>query len=187
MADLPCVAVRPISLAYSGSICCTAPLPRVARCQVRMKAAKISTETSPARSVREGLMGRAPSLPPSGRLRPSSTGYGGRVVRPQAEPCGGSSEPPHPARLLASLAATLPFQGRDRRRELSEFRECPAALRQVDRLIAKLFTYSSGLAGSKVLPITTKLLVVAAGGVRPTSFISFVVSVARNTWRATAA
>ena len=62
----------------------------------------------------------------------------------------------------------------------------PAAQHYDDRLIAKLFTYSSGFAGSKVLPITTKLLLVAAGGVRPTSFISLVVSVARNTCLATA-
>src|SRR5947207_52037 len=41
--------------------------------------------------------------------------------------------------------------------------ESPAARHQLDRLIAKLFTYSSGLAGSKVLPMTTNVLLVAAG------------------------
>src|ERR1044072_612232 len=116
-----------------------------------MKLRKLSTDTSQARTLRDGLMTRAL----------------------------------HPTRLLAALAATLPFQGRDKKRERSEIRECPAALRQVDRLIAKLFTYSSGFVGSKVFPITEKLLDVAAGGVRPTSFISLVVSVARNTCLAT--
>src|SRR3954453_1506540 len=55
------------------------------------------------------------------------------------------------------------------------------------RLMAKLFRYSAGLAGSKVLPITTKVLLVAAGGVRPISFISLAVSVARKTFLATPA
>ena len=57
----------------------------------------------------------------------------------------------------------------------------------VIRLILKLLTYSSGLAGSKVLPMTTKDFVVVFGGVRPTSCISLVVSVARNTCLATPA
>src|SRR5438477_11803521 len=74
-------------------------------------------------------------------------------------------------------------------RELSEVLErtgaCPAASRQLARLIAKLFTYSSGFAASKVLPITTKLLVVAAVGVMPAPFMSLVVSVSRNTCLAT--
>jgi hypothetical protein len=39
--------------------------------------------------------------------------------------------------------------------------------------------YSSGLDGSKVLPITENDFVVAVGGVSPTSYISFAVSVAR--------
>ena len=46
-------------------------------------------------------------------------------------------------------------------------------------LILKLFRYSSGLAGSKFLPITEKLLVVVVGGVSPASFINRVASVAR--------
>ncbi len=46
-------------------------------------------------------------------------------------------------------------------------------------LILKLLRYSSGFAGSKVLPITTKLLLVEVGGVSPASVISLVASVAR--------
>ena len=46
-------------------------------------------------------------------------------------------------------------------------------------LILKLFRYSSGLAGSKFLPITEKLLVVVVGGVSPASFITLAASVAR--------
>ena len=49
IADLPWVAVTPISLAYSGSICWTVPVPRVARCHAIMKATKITTETMAAR------------------------------------------------------------------------------------------------------------------------------------------
>ncbi len=48
----------------------------------------------------------------------------------------------------------------------------PARLISTAFLILKLVIYSSGFDGSKVLPITTKVLVVAVGGVRPTSFIS---------------
>src|ERR1041384_7486841 len=59
IADLPCVAVTPISLAYSGSIWATCPVPRVARCQADRKARKTSTETSAARSVSERIMGRS--------------------------------------------------------------------------------------------------------------------------------
>src|SRR5436190_23383407 len=56
MADLPCVAVAPISLAYSGSICATVPVPRVARCHAIMNVAKIKMETNAARSVSERVM-----------------------------------------------------------------------------------------------------------------------------------
>src|SRR4029077_13354286 len=56
IADLPCVAVTPISLAYSGSICCTVPMPRVAMCQARMKAANSRMEASAARTVREDVI-----------------------------------------------------------------------------------------------------------------------------------
>jgi transposase, IS30 family len=48
-----------------------------------------------------------------------------------------------------------------------------------DFLILKLARYSSGFAGSKVLPITAKLLLAVAGGVSPASFISLAASVAR--------
>src|SRR4051794_34669806 len=56
MADFPCVAVAPISLAYSGSICCVGAVPRTARCQARMNAAKSSTETSAARRVKDDVI-----------------------------------------------------------------------------------------------------------------------------------
>src|SRR6266850_2238687 len=68
IADLPCVAVTPISLAYSGSICCTAPMPRVARCHARTKAMKMRTETSPARREREEVM-RGPHARVPGALQ----------------------------------------------------------------------------------------------------------------------
>ncbi len=52
---------------------------------------------------------------------------------------------------------------------------------QLAFLILKLLRYSSGFAGSKVLPMTTKDFVVLVGGVMPTSFISLAVSVERYT------
>ena len=55
------------------------------------------------------------------------------------------------------------------------------------RLIAKLFTYSAGLAGSNALPITTIDFFDGSGGVRPISFIIAVVSVTANTSDATLA
>ena len=53
--------------------------------------------------------------------------------------------------------------------------------------MAKLLTYSSGLAGSNGLPITTIVFFVGSGGVRPISFIIAAVSVARKTSDATLA
>src|SRR5215204_3941113 len=53
MADLPWVAVAPISLAYSGSIWATVPVPRVAKCQARMNATNSATETAAARRERD--------------------------------------------------------------------------------------------------------------------------------------
>src|SRR3954471_15474782 len=102
-----------MSLAYSGSIWATVPVPRVAKCQARMKATKIAMDTIAARKLREPVILR--------RL-------------------------PH-----------------------------------TDFLILKLFRYSSGFAASKVLPMTTNVFEVVAGGVSPASFINFEVSVARNT------
>src|SRR5215208_2198655 len=42
-----------MSLAYSGSIWATVPVPRVARCQARMKATNSATETAAARRERD--------------------------------------------------------------------------------------------------------------------------------------
>ena len=123
IADLPWVAVTPISLAYSGSICATEPVPRVARCHASTNATKIATETTAARTQRE-----------------------------QCEECERQPGSDHDAFL-----------------------------------IAKLLRYSSGFDGSKVLPMTEKDFDVVVGGVSPTSFISLVVSVARNTCLATPA
>ena len=47
------------------------------------------------------------------------------------------------------------------------------------RLMAKLSTYSLGLAGSKALPMTTMVFFDGSGGVSPISFIMLAVSVAR--------
>src|SRR5581483_2948207 len=55
-ADIPCVAVAPISRAYSGSIVCTGPEPRVARCQAARKPSRISTETMAARDRVDMIM-----------------------------------------------------------------------------------------------------------------------------------
>src|SRR5882724_10715914 len=56
MADLPCVAVAPISLAYSGFMAAVTPDPRVARCHALRKATKIATERTAARNVSEAGM-----------------------------------------------------------------------------------------------------------------------------------
>ena len=47
------------------------------------------------------------------------------------------------------------------------------------RLMAKLSTYSLGLAGSNALPMTTMVFFDGSGGVSPISFIMLAVSVAR--------
>src|SRR5258708_28218382 len=49
IADLPWVAVRPISLAYSGDMVATVPVPRVAMCQMPIKARNSAIETIAAR------------------------------------------------------------------------------------------------------------------------------------------
>src|SRR5712672_3006582 len=46
-----------MSLAYSGSIAATGPLPMVARCQAPTNRPKIASDTTPARSVSDWLMG----------------------------------------------------------------------------------------------------------------------------------
>jgi hypothetical protein len=61
MADLPWVVVAPISLAYSGSICATWPVPLVAKCQASRITTKIAMETSAARKFSERVMDSAPA------------------------------------------------------------------------------------------------------------------------------
>ena len=63
MADLPCVAVALISLAYSGLICATSPRRMVARCHVRMNTQKSAADTIKARVESESVM-----TCPGGRL-----------------------------------------------------------------------------------------------------------------------
>ncbi len=53
---MPWVAVLPMSLAYSGSICATGPEPWVATCHASMNATKIATEITDARIVMEEVM-----------------------------------------------------------------------------------------------------------------------------------
>ena len=123
-----------MSLAYSGSICWTVPVPRVARCHAIRKVAKIAMETSAARNVSERVMGGC-----------------------------------------TAIAASLCWRSHER----DASRDDVSAAASHTRLIAKLLMYSSGFDGSKVLPITENDFVVVVGGVSPTSFISFAVSVAR--------
>src|SRR6185369_5744824 len=59
IADLPWVAVRPISLAYSGDMVATAPVPRVAICQMAIKARNSAIDTIAARKRSEEVMGSA--------------------------------------------------------------------------------------------------------------------------------
>src|SRR6266436_784298 len=59
-------------------------------------------------------------------------------------------------------------------------RPIPACRVGQDRLIEKLCTYSSGLDGSKVLPMITNVLDVLVGAAKPMSRISLAVSVARK-------
>src|SRR5262245_38690470 len=49
-----------MSLAYSGSIGATGPLPMVAKCQIAMNSAKMTSETTAARAVSERVIGRLP-------------------------------------------------------------------------------------------------------------------------------
>src|SRR6185436_17758842 len=54
------VAVSPISLAYSGVMLATAPVPRVARCQMPRNAANSTIETTAARKRREKVISLSP-------------------------------------------------------------------------------------------------------------------------------
>ncbi len=56
---MPWVAVRPISLAYSGDMVATVPVPRVAICQMPIKARNSAIDTIAARKRSEEVMGSA--------------------------------------------------------------------------------------------------------------------------------
>jgi hypothetical protein len=56
IADLPCVAVSPISFAYSGLIAADVPVLRVARCQTPRKAANSTADTIAARKRSEKVI-----------------------------------------------------------------------------------------------------------------------------------
>src|SRR5260370_38916281 len=56
ITDLPWVAVRPISLAYSGVMLATVPVPRVAMCQTTTKARNSAIDTIAARKRSEKVM-----------------------------------------------------------------------------------------------------------------------------------
>src|SRR3954470_7942708 len=89
MADLPCVAVRPISLAYSGLIVATGAVERTARCQTPRNAASSTIETRPARRRRETVViSLSPFLRGEGRGEGHASAYS--VSDELAE------SPPHP-------------------------------------------------------------------------------------------
>src|SRR2546421_3837651 len=69
IADLPWVAVRPISLAYSGDMVATVPVPRVAICQMPMKARNSAIDTIAARKRSEEVMAYDPSASRPGERR----------------------------------------------------------------------------------------------------------------------
>src|SRR6202158_2997102 len=60
IADLPLVAVRPISFSYSGVMLATAPVPRVAICQMPTKARNSAIDTIAARKRREEVISLSP-------------------------------------------------------------------------------------------------------------------------------
>src|SRR6476660_7235716 len=64
IADLPCVAVTPISFAYSGVIWVLGPTLEVATCQRAMNPVNKSKERRPARKATGARIGRY--LQPSG-------------------------------------------------------------------------------------------------------------------------
>src|SRR6476646_3117695 len=57
IADLPWVAVSPISLAYSGDMAVVAAVERVARCQMPRKAANSAMDSTAARKRRDDVIG----------------------------------------------------------------------------------------------------------------------------------
>ena len=83
------------------------------------------------------------------------------------------------ADVLRVARCHAPMKARNIATDTTAARSLSDDMRQLAFLILKLPRYSSGLAGSKVLPITAKLFVVVVGGVMPTSFISLAVSVER--------
>src|SRR4029078_4430275 len=62
IADLPCVAVSPISLAYSGSICWTEPVARTASCPASRNDSSSSSDRTAARTRRDLLITLPPHL-----------------------------------------------------------------------------------------------------------------------------
>src|SRR4029450_9386045 len=68
IADLPCVAVSPISLAYSGLIAAVVPVLRVARCQIPRKAADSAIASTAARKRREKVIALSPPAAQQERL-----------------------------------------------------------------------------------------------------------------------
>src|SRR5437763_11873982 len=77
IADLPWVAVAPISLAYSGLMMATLAVPRVARCQMPMKARNSATDTIAARKRREVVViSLAPHFAGSRRAKLALRGSG---------------------------------------------------------------------------------------------------------------
>src|SRR3981189_892959 len=69
IADLPAVAVNPISLAYSGVMLATAPVPRVAMCQMPRNAASSTIDTIAARKRSEKVIWYALSTSRPGERR----------------------------------------------------------------------------------------------------------------------
>src|SRR6476469_7330459 len=60
IADLPCVAVSPISLEYPGSLCWKVPVARTATCHASRNSSSSSTDRMAARTRRDLLI----TLPP---------------------------------------------------------------------------------------------------------------------------
>src|SRR5439155_23333455 len=73
MAERPCVAVTPISLAYSGSILGALPAPLVPRCQAATNAPNSNSETIAARKARNLLMVLSRRKVPEGPRRSDAT------------------------------------------------------------------------------------------------------------------
>ena len=67
MADLPCVAVAPISLAYSGSILTDGPVPDVAICQAATNTREQEQRNQTSTQTQPDLHG-SPVAPYAARL-----------------------------------------------------------------------------------------------------------------------